>query len=119
MRSAILQLMQYTAISGRHRHASALIGAGNFWRDRQVKKQSARLSAQPYRDFPPNYPSSMLQFETRRRSQDKVLLNLWRVVSVYRWRVAGALIFLVLAKIATVVVPLLLKDIVDILSRPA
>jgi ATP-binding cassette subfamily B protein len=40
------------------------------------------------------------------------------VISTYRWRIAGALVFLVLAKIAVVIVPLVLKNIVDTLSRP-
>jgi ATP-binding cassette subfamily B protein len=59
----------------------------------------------------------MLQLNSQ-RDEDKVLLNIWRVISTYRWRIAGALVFLVLAKIAVVIVPLVLKNIVDTLSRP-
>ena len=47
-----------------------------------------------------------------------VMRDLWRVVSAFRWRIAAAVIFLVLAKIAVVSVPLALKRIVDELSRP-
>ncbi|HEX2530638.1 MAG TPA: ABC transporter transmembrane domain-containing protein [Burkholderiaceae bacterium] len=39
-------------------------------------------------------------------------------MSEYRWRVIGAMLFLVTAKVATVIVPLVLKCIVDLLSRP-
>ncbi len=45
--------------------------------------------------------------------------ELWRVLAAYRWRVAGAVVLLVLAKVAGVSVPLFLKRIVDTLSRPA
>ncbi|HJV73029.1 MAG TPA: ABC transporter ATP-binding protein/permease [Noviherbaspirillum sp.] len=51
-------------------------------------------------------------------SEAKVMRDLWRVVSAFRWRIAAALLFLVLAKIAVVSVPLALKRIVDELSRP-
>jgi ATP-binding cassette subfamily B protein len=60
----------------------------------------------------------MLQFHRRQNSKQNILGNLWQVVSAYRWRVAGALAFLVLAKVASVSVPLVLKQIVDTLSRP-
>jgi ATP-binding cassette subfamily B protein len=43
---------------------------------------------------------------------------LWRVIAVFRGRVALALLFLVLAKVAVVSVPLALKRIVDALSQP-
>ncbi len=46
------------------------------------------------------------------------LHGLWQVVAAYKWRVAGALVFLILAKLASVSVPLVLKRIVDVLSRP-
>ncbi len=49
---------------------------------------------------------------------DSVTANLWRVVSGYKLRILGALVCLVLAKVASVAVPLLLKRIVDALSRP-
>ncbi|MDQ9170461.1 ABC transporter ATP-binding protein/permease [Oxalobacteraceae bacterium R-40] len=57
-----------------------------------------------------------------RRSQQNssfsALQGLWQVIAGYRWRVAGALAFLILAKMASVSVPLVLKRIVDVLSRP-
>jgi ATP-binding cassette subfamily B protein len=60
----------------------------------------------------------MLQFHRRQDGEQNILRNLWRVVSAYRWRVVGALVFLILAKVASVSVPLVLKRIVDALSRP-
>ncbi|HYD63714.1 MAG TPA: ABC transporter ATP-binding protein/permease [Noviherbaspirillum sp.] len=51
-------------------------------------------------------------------SDVKVMRDLWGVVSQFRWRIAIALVFLVLAKVAVVSVPLVLKRIVDELSRP-
>lgn len=51
-------------------------------------------------------------------TQSNVLVTLFRVISAYRWRVAGALVFLILAKIAVVSVPIVLKRIIDELSRP-
>jgi ATP-binding cassette subfamily B protein len=44
--------------------------------------------------------------------------GLWRLLVEYRWRIAAALAFLVLAKGTTVSVPLLLKRIVEEFSRP-
>jgi ATP-binding cassette subfamily B protein len=44
--------------------------------------------------------------------------DLWRLLIGCRWRIAAALVFLVLAKMATVSVPLVLKRIVEQLSRP-
>jgi ATP-binding cassette subfamily B protein len=46
------------------------------------------------------------------------LQGLWQVVAHYRWRVLCALAFLIVAKVASVSVPLILKKIVDTLSRP-
>ncbi|HYC43454.1 MAG TPA: ABC transporter ATP-binding protein/permease [Noviherbaspirillum sp.] len=51
-------------------------------------------------------------------SDAQVMRDLWAVVSQFRWRIAAALVFLVLAKLAVVSVPLVLKRIVDELSRP-
>ena len=51
-------------------------------------------------------------------SDTRVMRDLWAVVSQFRWRIAVALVFLVLAKLAVVSVPLVLKRIVDELSRP-
>ena len=45
----------------------------------------------------------------------RLLPYLWR----YRWRVAVALLFMVAAKLATVGVPLLLKELVDALTPPS
>jgi ATP-binding cassette subfamily B protein len=59
-----------------------------------------------------------IQTEQGQQKASGVIAGLWRVVSPYRGRIAGALIFLILAKIATVLVPLLLKRIIDTLSRP-
>lgn len=47
-----------------------------------------------------------------------IFKGLWKVVAPYRGRIVGAVIFLVLAKVATVTVPLVLKLIIDELSRP-
>ncbi len=47
-----------------------------------------------------------------------VLRDLWRVISRFRGRILLALLFLILAKLAVVSVPLALKRIVDELSRP-
>ncbi|MDB5761282.1 MAG: transporter ATP-binding protein/permease [Herminiimonas sp.] len=54
----------------------------------------------------------------RHQHDDHIIRNLWQVMSAYRWRVVGALVFLILAKVASVSVPLVLKRIVDALSRP-
>ncbi len=43
---------------------------------------------------------------------------MWQVVAAHRWRVLGAVVFLILAKVASVAVPLVLKRIIDALSRP-
>lgn len=47
-----------------------------------------------------------------------LLRSLWNVVAQYKSRVLYSLLFLILAKMATVGVPLILKRIVDHLSRP-
>ncbi len=47
-----------------------------------------------------------------------LLHEVWTLVVRYRWRVAAALLFLIIAKLANVAVPLVLKNIVDTLSRP-
>ncbi|HEY8609265.1 MAG TPA: ABC transporter ATP-binding protein/permease [Noviherbaspirillum sp.] len=48
----------------------------------------------------------------------RVMRDLWQVVKQFRGRIAIALFFLILAKLAVVSVPLALKSIVDELSRP-
>ena len=51
-------------------------------------------------------------------SQLQVLRDLWRVASTFPGRIVAAIAFLILAKLAVVSVPLVLKRIVDELSRP-
>lgn len=51
-------------------------------------------------------------------SQLQVLRDLWRVASTFPGRIATSIVFLILAKLAVVSVPLVLKRIVDELSRP-
>ena len=45
--------------------------------------------------------------------------DMWRLLVGQRWRIGAALLVLVLAKVATVAVPLLLKRIIEALSGPA
>jgi len=52
------------------------------------------------------------------QDRTRVTRELWQMMSAFRWRIAAALVFLVLAKIAVVSVPLALKRIVDALSHP-
>lgn len=52
-------------------------------------------------------------------SPTRIPADLRAVLAVYGGRIAAALAFLVLAKIATVAVPLLLKRIIDAFSQPA
>ena len=47
-----------------------------------------------------------------------ITAELWQVMSFYRWRIATAVLFLTLAKVSAVAVPLVLKNIIDQLSRP-
>ena len=56
--------------------------------------------------------------ETPRVGEIRVLQDLWRVVSQFRRRILLAVLFLVIAKVAVVSVPLSLKHIVDELSLP-
>jgi ATP-binding cassette subfamily B protein len=60
----------------------------------------------------------MLNQTENQAGNRKVLWDLWQVVSTFRGRVFAALVFLILAKLAVVSVPLVLKRIVDALSRP-
>jgi ATP-binding cassette, subfamily B, bacterial len=69
----------------------------------------------------PAEPTSIDMADTDKEfktASNGVLAGLWRVVSPYRWRIGAALAFLILAKITTVMVPLLLKRIIDVLSNP-
>jgi ATP-binding cassette subfamily B protein len=43
--------------------------------------------------------------------------ELWEVLSQYRWRIAVAVVLLIIAKLATVAVPLVLKQIIDTFSQ--
>jgi ATP-binding cassette subfamily B protein len=43
---------------------------------------------------------------------------LWQLLLHHRWRVLTALVLLILAKVATVLVPLMLKRIIEVLSQP-
>ena len=60
----------------------------------------------------------MMDEAQSRHGHRQVLRDLWSVISAFRARIAGAVVFLILAKIAVVSVPLALKRIVDELSRP-
>jgi ATP-binding cassette subfamily B protein len=51
-------------------------------------------------------------------SKVSVMQDLMKVVAPYRWRIAAAVLLLISAKISTVLVPLLLKRIIDALSQP-
>ncbi|HEY0062306.1 MAG TPA: ABC transporter ATP-binding protein/permease [Telluria sp.] len=44
--------------------------------------------------------------------------DLWQVVALYRWRIGLATLFLIVAKLATVAVPLVFKRIIDGFSQP-
>jgi ATP-binding cassette subfamily B protein len=50
--------------------------------------------------------------------RQQVFRDLWRVVSSFPGRITASIVFLILAKFAVVGVPLMLKRIVDELSRP-
>ncbi|GBG12598.1 ATP-binding cassette, subfamily B, bacterial [Novimethylophilus kurashikiensis] len=56
-------------------------------------------------------------WRTRLRN-DEIARDLWQLLYRYRWRIGLATGFLLLAKVATVVVPLILKRIIDEFSRP-
>lgn len=66
-------------------------------------------------------PDSQLSWWRVRRwlGHDGITRDLWRLLYSYRWRIGAAVVFLILAKVATVTVPLILKRIIDELSRPA
>lgn len=48
----------------------------------------------------------------------RTVSDLWQVVARYRWRTLAALACLILAKVATVAVPLVLKRIIDAFAQP-
>ena len=53
-----------------------------------------------------------------RPAQDDIAHDLWQLLYEYRWRIIWAVALLLLAKVATVVVPLILKRVIDEFSRP-
>ncbi|TQV77442.1 ABC transporter ATP-binding protein/permease [Aliikangiella marina] len=63
--------------------------------------------------------SSGQQIETRSQINWKVLRQLWPYLTEFKGRIAIALIFLVLAKVSTIIMPFILKMIVDGLSGEA
>jgi ATP-binding cassette subfamily B protein len=56
--------------------------------------------------------------QDRPHASTHALHDMWQVVSSHPYRIAGAVVFLIFAKVASVSVPLVLKRIVDALSRP-
>ncbi|WP_073212857.1 ABC transporter ATP-binding protein/permease [Massilia sp. CF038] len=52
------------------------------------------------------------------KRHQRMASDLWQVVALYRWRIALAMVCLVIAKVATVAVPLVLKRIIDGFSQP-
>jgi ATP-binding cassette, subfamily B, bacterial len=53
-----------------------------------------------------------------RPGADDIGIDLWAALKTYRWRIGIALVSLIAAKVATVMVPLMLKRIIEQLSRP-
>ncbi len=47
----------------------------------------------------------------------RISAELWQVLARYRWRIAAAVVLLLVAKLATVAVPLLLKRIIDVFPQ--
>nr|WP_315393643.1 ABC transporter ATP-binding protein/permease [uncultured Duganella sp.] len=54
-----------------------------------------------------------------RPAPDQPAYDLWRLLHGHRWRIAAAVLALVLAKVATVGVPLVLKRLIELLSASA
>lgn len=54
----------------------------------------------------------------RRAARRRFVLELWSVMGAWRWRIAASIVLLLVAKVATVAVPLLLKRIIDAFSQP-
>jgi ATP-binding cassette subfamily B protein len=52
-------------------------------------------------------------------SRRRISAELWGVMKQYRWRIAVSVLLLLIAKVATVAVPLVLKRIIDALSEVA
>ena len=53
-----------------------------------------------------------------RRGDGNIAGDLWKLLHAYRWRIGISMLFLILAKVTTVWVPLMLKRIIDALSHP-
>jgi ATP-binding cassette, subfamily B, bacterial len=53
------------------------------------------------------------------KREQRMAADLWQVLIRYRWRIVLALVCLIVAKVATVAVPLILKRIIDGFSQPA
>ncbi|MDN4051855.1 ABC transporter ATP-binding protein/permease [Massilia sp. YIM B02763] len=53
-----------------------------------------------------------------RAARRRFVLELWSVMRAWRWRIAASVGLLLVAKVATVAVPLLLKRIIDAFSQP-
>jgi ATP-binding cassette subfamily B protein len=54
-----------------------------------------------------------MQASTHTIAAARIGTELWSVIARYRWRIAAAVVLLLVAKLATVAVPLLLKRIID------
>lgn len=57
--------------------------------------------------------------QNRSNAQASIASELWQVLGRHRWRIGAALVLLLLAKLATVAVPLLLKRIIDTIQGGA
>ena len=53
------------------------------------------------------------------RARRRIAADIWHVLLMYRWHILAALLCLIIAKVATVAVPLVLKRIIDAFSQPA
>nr|WP_314544589.1 ABC transporter ATP-binding protein/permease [uncultured Massilia sp.] len=53
----------------------------------------------------------------RRAARRRFVQELWSVMRAWRWRIAASIVLLLVAKMATVAVPLLLKRIIDAFSQ--
>jgi len=59
-----------------------------------------------------------MSWKQRLQGEDDIARDLWQLLYRYRWRIGISTAFLLLAKVATVAVPLILKRIIDEFSRP-
>jgi ATP-binding cassette, subfamily B, bacterial len=63
-------------------------------------------------------PPAASSDRTARTHGREVVRALWQAIVQFRYRLLAAVVLLVIAKLATVAVPLVLKRIIDVLSRP-